>query len=169
MSVRYHISPKTGNPNICRAKNEGGCPFGNDSEHFDTKQDARAAYEHKMEQLAKEEAEKEKANKEKARQERMAAAERNWPSPSEEAVEAYRKNNFAVDPKHKILEKINEPMLNKNTATISILSGKTNAVYGNSYNALDQPMSYRTQEDRPAKIEFTDYGTILKEMQRRNI
>lgn len=41
MSVRYHISPTTGRPNICRAEKE--CPIG--GAHYDNKVDARAGYE----------------------------------------------------------------------------------------------------------------------------
>lgn len=43
----YHISPATGNPNICRAK-DGNCPYGGASDHFETKDEARQAYEQKM-------------------------------------------------------------------------------------------------------------------------
>jgi hypothetical protein len=40
----YHISPTTGNPNQCSAK-AGNCPFGADQEHFETKAEAREAFE----------------------------------------------------------------------------------------------------------------------------
>lgn len=43
----YHISPTTGNPNQCGAK-PGNCPFGADAEHFETKDEARAAFEEKQ-------------------------------------------------------------------------------------------------------------------------
>jgi len=42
---RYHINPETGNPNKCSAK-PGNCPF--KAEHYDTKEEARAAYENKQ-------------------------------------------------------------------------------------------------------------------------
>jgi len=47
---RYHINPKTGNANICRA-NFGNCPYEkNDfAEHYDTKEEAQKAYEKQME------------------------------------------------------------------------------------------------------------------------
>ena len=47
---RYHINPKTGNANICRA-NYGNCPYEKDdfAEHYDTKQEAQKAYEKHME------------------------------------------------------------------------------------------------------------------------
>ncbi len=42
--ARYHINPHTGNPGVCRAKNN--CPYGNlETEHFDSQEAARAAYE----------------------------------------------------------------------------------------------------------------------------
>ncbi len=47
MGVRYHISPRTGNPSICRAR--GKCPFGDmQSDHFDSREAAREAYEERM-------------------------------------------------------------------------------------------------------------------------
>jgi hypothetical protein len=44
----YHISPTTGNPNKCSAK-EGNCPFGAEQEHYASKAEARAAFEEKQE------------------------------------------------------------------------------------------------------------------------
>jgi len=42
--AKYHINPKTGNPNICRA--ETSCPFGDlQADHYPTKKAALAAYE----------------------------------------------------------------------------------------------------------------------------
>lgn len=42
--ARYHINPRTGDPGACSARIS--CPFGNlESDHFDSKEDARAAYE----------------------------------------------------------------------------------------------------------------------------
>jgi hypothetical protein len=46
----YHINPETGNANICRSLH-GRCPFGTANEHFHTKEDARVAYEEKMDDL----------------------------------------------------------------------------------------------------------------------
>lgn len=43
----YHINPKTGNPGVCRAKRS--CPFGDlETEHYDSKEAAAAAYEKAM-------------------------------------------------------------------------------------------------------------------------
>jgi hypothetical protein len=42
--MRYHISPTTGNPNICRAQ-PGNCPFGAEEPHYTSKEDARVGYE----------------------------------------------------------------------------------------------------------------------------
>lgn len=42
--TQYHISPTTGNPNLCRAQ-PGKCPFGANEPHFATKDEARTAYE----------------------------------------------------------------------------------------------------------------------------
>jgi hypothetical protein len=52
--ARYHINPKTGNPGVCHAKNK--CPFGDiQSDHYDSKEDARKGYEQKMSKAALEE------------------------------------------------------------------------------------------------------------------
>lgn len=42
--ARYHISPKTGNPSLCRAES-GKCPFGKDDVHFSSREEARTAFE----------------------------------------------------------------------------------------------------------------------------
>lgn len=47
-TVKYHISPKTGNPNRCYASKKP-CPLGGDDAHFPDKETARAAYEKEME------------------------------------------------------------------------------------------------------------------------
>lgn len=44
MTVKYHVSPDTGRPNICRA--EKNCPVG--GKHYANKDDARAGYEREM-------------------------------------------------------------------------------------------------------------------------
>lgn len=47
----YHISPSTGNPNICRAQ-DGNCPFASDEDHYETKAEAREAFESKQNDAA---------------------------------------------------------------------------------------------------------------------
>jgi hypothetical protein len=44
--ARYHINPETGRPNQCTAKVR--CRFGTDTQHFDSKEEARAGYEKQM-------------------------------------------------------------------------------------------------------------------------
>lgn len=46
MSVKYHISPETGRPNICRATVKP-CPLGGEGDHYPSKEEAREAYEKK--------------------------------------------------------------------------------------------------------------------------
>ena len=41
--MKYHINPKTGNPGKCSAKIT--CPFGNDDVHYNSREEAREAYE----------------------------------------------------------------------------------------------------------------------------
>lgn len=45
--AQYHINPETGRPNQCTAKIK--CRFGADTQHFDSKEAARAGYEKQME------------------------------------------------------------------------------------------------------------------------
>lgn len=45
--AKYHINPETGRPNQCTAKVK--CRFGADTQHFDSKESARAGYEKQME------------------------------------------------------------------------------------------------------------------------
>jgi hypothetical protein len=45
---KYHISPSTGNPNKCSAR-DGYCPFGDETVHFSTKEEARTFYESEQE------------------------------------------------------------------------------------------------------------------------
>lgn len=41
---RYHISPETGNPGVCKAKTK--CRFGDiNNDHYDSEKDARKAFE----------------------------------------------------------------------------------------------------------------------------
>jgi hypothetical protein len=47
MSQKYHVNAM-GNAAPCKAT-QGGCPFGDDSDHYSTPEDARAAYESAME------------------------------------------------------------------------------------------------------------------------
>jgi hypothetical protein len=45
--LKYHLSPKTGNAGVCKAKYK--CAFGDiETEHYSSKELARAAYEEKM-------------------------------------------------------------------------------------------------------------------------
>lgn len=44
--AKYHINPETGRPNQCTAKVK--CRFGADTQHFDSKDEARAGYEKQM-------------------------------------------------------------------------------------------------------------------------
>lgn len=44
--MQFHINPANGEPGPCRA--QIACPFGDETEHYPTKEDARLAYEGKM-------------------------------------------------------------------------------------------------------------------------
>lgn len=46
-AAKYHISPTTGNPNRCYASKRP-CPLGGEKDHYESKDDARAAYEERM-------------------------------------------------------------------------------------------------------------------------
>lgn len=43
---KFHIHPVTGNPGICNATQK--CPFGDESEHYSTEEEARRAFESKQ-------------------------------------------------------------------------------------------------------------------------
>lgn len=166
MSVRYHISPKTGNPNICRAKTAESCPISkNDDgvvEHFETKEEARDAYERHMEEKAKTEAAAEKLRKEKIREERKKAAEKNWPSPTDEAVEAYRDQGFVVEPHYKSLTNITRKQADGYSATIQSMAGSVQAIYGTDDGMFEHYMRFGDLEGND-KIVFQDYATKLEE------
>jgi hypothetical protein len=49
--AKFHVNPKTGNTGACKAKNN--CPFGGESEHYSTQEEARAAYEGSQEKIKK--------------------------------------------------------------------------------------------------------------------
>lgn len=43
----YHISPRSGEPGHCKAA-PGNCPFASETDHYETKEAARTAYENSM-------------------------------------------------------------------------------------------------------------------------
>ena len=163
MPNRYHISPKTGNPNICRAKTVENCPFGNDSEHYDSKQDARDAYERTMEELSKKQVLREREEREKARQQRMADAEKNWPTPSSERTKQYTSNGYEVETQHKALYLTDYPINPSHHISITIMAGTTDALYMENGHALNSPMTFRSPASNEVKIGFNDYATRMTE------
>ncbi len=48
--TKYHVNSETGEPGPCRALYS--CPFGSEEQHFSSKEEARAAYEEQMSELA---------------------------------------------------------------------------------------------------------------------
>lgn len=48
--MKFHVNPKTGNSGACRAV-KGNCPFGNEAEHFPSKEEAQKHYEKKQEKI----------------------------------------------------------------------------------------------------------------------
>lgn len=49
--LKYHLSPKTGNPGVCKAKYK--CAFGDiETEHYESRELARQAYEQKMQSVS---------------------------------------------------------------------------------------------------------------------
>lgn len=44
--TKFHVNPETGNPNICKATKK--CRFGDDADHYESKKEARDAYESSM-------------------------------------------------------------------------------------------------------------------------
>jgi hypothetical protein len=93
--TRYHLNPKTGNPNKCSAK-AGNCPFktedGAEATHYNSVEEARDGYEAQMD----DEAAKIIAAKE-------AEAEKNWPSPSADTVAEIEDFGYTTNVKGKTL------------------------------------------------------------------
>lgn len=50
--AKYHVNPEFGEVGKCTAE-PGNCPFGDENQHFNSKQEARDAYEAQMEDLVK--------------------------------------------------------------------------------------------------------------------
>lgn len=171
MSVRYHISPKTGNPNICRAKTPESCPVSQNTEgvveHFESKADARKAFEKHMEEKSRADAEAEKIRREEIREKRKKAAEKNWPSPTENAVKAYEAQGFVVDPTYKSLMNITRKQSDGYSATIQVMAGETQAIYGTDDHMFEQYMRFGDLEGSD-KIVFQDYATQLEEDEAKN-
>lgn len=154
--TRYHINPKTGNPNKCSAK-LGNCPFkstdGAEAIHYETQDAAREGYEKIME-----------AQAEADRLAREAADELNWPAPSAEAVAEAEAAGYTVDVKGKSL---GIRVQGKDYSyEISIRKGD---VYANRSLKSSFSTVYRVRNDWPLSengrmlraIEFSDYGTQL--------
>lgn len=157
--VRYHLSRETGKPNQCKAK-EGNCPFkteeGVERPHYATKEDARAGYE--VEQ---------RAEQELIRQKRDAAAEKRWPTPSDEKIEAFENANpnYSVYGKKKTLESETEDAGLSTRATVR--SGQLNASvrFRNHFGAglsINQVPDF-TGKSNATKFDvaFNDFGTNL--------
>lgn len=49
MSAKYHVNPKTGRPGVCRAVHN--CRFGDEKNHYDSKDSAQKAIEEKLKEL----------------------------------------------------------------------------------------------------------------------
>lgn len=166
MPNRYHISPKTGNPNICRAKTPESCPVSQNSEgvveHFDNKEDARKAFEKHMEEKSRAQAEAEKIRREKIREERRIAAEKNWGSPTEDAVKAYEAQGFVIEPAYKSLSNITRKQSDGYSATVQSMAGSVQAIYGTDDGMFEHYMRFGDLEGSD-KIIFQDYATKLEE------
>lgn len=60
MSIKYHISPHSGEPKICKAEI---CPFGQDNPHFNNTKDAQNHFENIMKPLPKRTPDEEKTHR----------------------------------------------------------------------------------------------------------
>ena len=125
--AKYHINYK-GNPGVCRA--EKNCPFGGPSEHFDSPETARAAYEKTMEREYK-----------KLSHSRLEA--------NKKAVLAYLQDSYAS--LHSSIEYetgLTRPVVGKALHAL-IKDGTVIAGGGGSGDAI----RYRAARDEPVKIE----------------
>lgn len=165
MTVRYHISPKTGNPNICRAKSAESCPISKNDEgvveHFDSKEKARESYEKHMEEKIRLEAIADRDRRQKIQEERLAAAEKNWPTPSSERVDEYKSKGYEVETQHRALYSTEEN--DSETIVVNVMAGSVSAMYQYDRSSINSPMSYNDRWHNEPRIEFTDFGTRMKE------
>jgi hypothetical protein len=155
--TRYHINPKSGNPNKCSAK-AGNCPFksedGTEASHYDSPEAARTGYERDMESKA-----------EIARLEKAVEAERNWPSPPKSAIQAAEAKGYLVNTKSKGLALRAE--INGRPYEVTVAGGDVTATQRLSPSSFSAALYVRT--NRPFEegaattrsVEFSDYGTNL--------
>lgn len=156
--VKYHISPETGNPNICRAKTADSCKFSENGtvevEHYESKAEARAGYEAKMEAEAKAEREAKAAK-------RKEEAEKNWPIPNSDKISEYEAKGYNVDASYKELYK--SDVKDNVRTTITVMNGRVSATYQNNFESIGTPLAFRSDSFAEPALEFTDYGTNLSE------
>lgn len=172
--ARYHINPETGNPNICRAKTPESCRYSTEdtvAEHFDSKDEARAAYEKQMEQ----EEEKRLQNKKREIEEMETRRERAWPTPSEGKIKEMESKGYNVDPATKELhfsEIHNDGtrvemyyMARSSSLSAQIYSGRssTSSVWvSDNYENISVSSDGKISEgDKSYNIKFNDYGAGL--------
>jgi len=154
--TRYHINPKTGNPNKCSAK-EGNCPFkgedGAEAQHYESRDAAGAGYEAEME-----------AKAEAARVAKAEEAERNWPSPSAQDVAAVKALGYAVDITRKSVAIRGDD--DGRRWDISVRQGEVYASrsfkdsFGSSL-AVESNRPFEEGATIERRIEFSDFGTSL--------
>lgn len=154
--TRYHINPKTGNPNKCSAK-AGNCPFkgsdGAEAIHYGSADEARVGYEKEMEQQAEE-----------ARLRKAEEEERNWPTPDASAVAKAEAKGYAVDLKRKAISLRGQ--VNGEELYIKINAGD---VYASQYMGrtlgagvtVNTKWSFGDKLGHERIVEFSDYGTSL--------
>ena len=172
--AKYHINPETGNPNICRAKTPERCIYSTEdtvAEHFDSKDEARSAYEKQMEQ----EEEKKRQDEVRKRNDLEERREKSWPTPSEDSIREMESKGYNVNPATKGLHfsEINDDgtrvemyyMAGSSSLSAQFYSGKssTSSVWvSDNYEDISISSDGKISEgDKPYSIKFNDYGAGL--------
>lgn len=151
--TRYHINPKTGNPNKCSAK-EGNCPFkseaGTEATHYESPDAARAGYEQEMEAKAV-----------AAKEAKAAADELNWPTPKADAIAEAEALGYTVEPKSKLLGIRGETDGHRWEITVRKGDVYANQSFKNSFGTSLRINSRWPIEENGTvtrDIEFSDFG-----------
>lgn len=136
--AQYHINPETGRPNQCTAKVK--CRFGADTQHFDSKEAARAGYEKQMQGQT------------------VSGALKKSTSPSDVSTDPVKKPLF--DPKVVAVANAEIEKLSNFAVSIQLASD----IMGDDSNELivmfnaEHDLSIIIEEEDGKKVAYSSYG-----------
>lgn len=158
MSQKYHVNAM-GDARPCHAT-QGGCPFGDESEHFNTKDEARAAYENAMEEnitnyMKKNGADLERI-KQKAREEKWEAEEK---ARNKESIDGFY---GALESGEKMKSALDEHGQFNGGSVSSNLSNIREKLYGKQYTSEEGRQFIREQLTDGTRKTPEELNTIDK-------